>query len=50
MEEEAKLPEDEGSRCSGQIIVVVTSHGSLGPQKVAFWKGNPFVSGKSTRS
>ena len=29
---------------SGQIIA--TSH-DLGPQKVAFWKGNPLISGKS---
>ena len=28
----------------GQIIA--TSH-DLGPQKVAFWKGNPLISGKS---
>ena len=29
---------------TGQIIA--TSH-DLGPQKVAFWKGNPLISGKS---
>ena len=41
------LPEATGST-SGQIIA--TSH-ELGPQKVAFWKGNPRlfqdISGKS---
>ena len=30
---------------SGQIIA--TSRTDLGPQKVAFWKGNPLISGKS---
>ena len=31
------------SHICGQIIA--TSH-NLGPQKVAFWKGNPLISGK----
>ena len=26
---------------------IATSHGSLSPQKVAFWKRNPLISGKS---
>ena len=30
-------------------LIIATSYGSLGPQKVAFWKGNgtPAISGKS---
>ena len=31
---------------SDQIIYIATSH-DLGPQNVAFWKGNPLISGKS---
>ena len=29
-----------------KVTIIATSH-DLGPQKVAFWKGNPLISGKS---